>query len=53
VLDFDRKAVLPHLWIDEHLVERIDRRGRNVLLEQTAEPVLPASAAENRLQLLD
>ena len=53
VLDFHRKPVLPDLWIGEDFVKRVDRRGGNILFEQTAQPLIPAPAAKDGLQLLD
>src|SRR6516164_510579 len=53
VLNFHRKSVLPNLWIGENFIKRIDRRGGNILFEQTAQPLLPAATAKDRLQLLD
>ena len=53
VLDFHRKPVLADLWIGEDFVKRVDRRGGDILFEQTAQPLIPAAAAKDGLQLLD
>ena len=53
VLNFDRKSVLANLWIGENFIKRVDRRGGNILFEQTAQPLIPAPAAKDGLQLLD
>ena len=49
MLDFDRKPVFADLRIGEDFVKRVDRRGGNVLFEQTTQPFIPAPAAKDRL----